>query len=343
MRRVVIERAGGHDRLEIREQPDPTPGPGEVRVRTEAIGVNYADCMVRMGLYESAKEYVGWPITPGFEFAGVVDEVGEGVNEVEQGQRVFGVTRFGAYSSHVVTPAALVLPVPHNLTTAQAGGVLVVFLTAWYALCELVRLRPGQKVLVHSAAGGVGGALVQLAGRAGCQVTGIVGASHKLAGVRELGADHVVDKSKEPLWDRVGQLVPSGFDVVLDANGAETLQNSYRHLAPGGKLVVYGFHGMLPRSRGKPSYLKLAWNLFRIPRFHPLRMTNDNRSVLAFNLSYLFDQVTVFQEATTQLSDWLEAGEIRPLPVTEYDFHDVARAHQDLESGRTTGKLILRV
>ncbi|MBM4361241.1 MAG: alcohol dehydrogenase catalytic domain-containing protein, partial [Deltaproteobacteria bacterium] len=222
-RRVVVHSAGGHERLCIESPPRPEPGPGEVRVRVRAIGVNFADVVVRMGLYESAKEYVGWPITPGFECAGWVDALGPGVSDLRVGDEVVALVRFGAYATDVVAPRAQVFPRPAALPLEDAGAFFVVHLTAWYALRELCRLRPGSRVLVHSAGGGVGLALVRMATHLGAEVTGVVGAGHKVGAVRAAGALHVVDRSAEPLWPAVERAAPGGFHAVLDANGVDTL------------------------------------------------------------------------------------------------------------------------
>ncbi|MFN7134248.1 MAG: synaptic vesicle VAT-1 family membrane protein [Myxococcales bacterium] len=316
------------------------PGAGEVRVRVSAAGVNYADCVVRMGLYASAKEYVGWPITPGFEFAGEVDAVGEGVTDLQVGDAVLGVTRFGGYATHVVVPRVQLFSIPPGWTHAQAAGFPAVYLTAYFALFELAHPRPGCDVLVHSAAGGVGSALLTLGRIAGCRMVGVVGASHKIEAAIAAGADTVIDKSREDLWPAAERLAPKGYEVVLDANGVSTLRDSYAHLASPGKLVVYGFHSMLPHS-GRPNWLKLARDWLRTPRFNPLDMTNANRSVLAFNLSYLFDEQRRFVEAMARLRGWIDEGRIPPPRVTTFPLAQVADAHRALESGQTVGKLVL--
>jgi NADPH:quinone reductase-like Zn-dependent oxidoreductase len=159
--------------------------------------------------------------------------------------------------------------------------------------------------------------------------------------VRAAGADSVIDKSATDLFEAAERLSPDGYDVVLDANGVETLRASYEHVRPGGRLVVYGFHSMLPRGRGSPSWPGLAVSWLRTPRFDPLRMTNDNRSVLAFNLSYLFDRHDLLAEGMAALFAWLRAGALRPPPVTTYPFERVADAHRAIESGSTVGKLVL--
>ncbi|MBU8900007.1 zinc-binding dehydrogenase [Corallococcus sp. H22C18031201] len=340
-RKVVIHKAGGHERLLIEPMSVPEPGAGEVVIATEAVGVNYADCVVRMGLYASAREYVGWPITPGFEVAGTVAAVGRDVTDVSPGMRVFGVTRFDGYATHVRIPRHQVFALPAGWTMAQAAGFPAVFLTAYYALWELAHPKPGANVLVHSAAGGVGGALLQIGRIAGCRMVGVVGGPHKVAVARELGAEVVIDKSREDLWVVAQHAAPRGYDVVLDANGPSTLRESYRHLASPGKLIIYGFHSMLPRQGGRPNFARLAWDWLRTPRFNPLALTNDNTSVLAFNLSYLFESRGVLQEAMTRLLGWVEAGRLVAPRVTTFPLDQVADAHRALESGTTVGKLVL--
>lgn len=339
--RVVIHRAGSYDRLQLESFASPPPGPDEVAIAVRAAGINYADVVVRMGLYSSAKKYVGWPITPGFEVAGHISAVGDNVRDWSVGDPVFAVTRFGGYTTHLVVPSHQVWALPCGLDFHQMAALPAVFGTAWFALHFLAHPRPGDRVLVHSAAGGVGGSLVQLARAAGCEVVGVVGASHKVETARALGCTHVIDKSTEPLWPRAKALSNRGYDVILDANGVSTLAHSYAHLRPAGKLVVYGFASMLPRTGGRPSWGKLAWDWLRTPRFNPLELTTTSRSVLAFNLSYLFDRTELMDEAMQLLVQMLADGRFRPPGTTTYPLTDVARAHRDLESGQTTGKLVL--
>lgn len=342
VRRVRIRRPGGYGRLEIEHFDPGTPGPGEVLIGVRAAGVNYADSTIRMGLYSSAKKYVGWPITPGFEFAGTVRAIGEGsVVRYRVGDKIFGVTRFGAWASHLVVDQSLILPLPPKMSLEQAAGFPTVFLTAYYPLFVLTRLRPPDAVLIHSAAGGVGGALIQLCRIAGCRIVGVVGAAHKVELARALGADVVIDKSRQDLWREAERAAPDGYAIVLDANGAASLRESYRHLAAGGRLVTYGFHSMFPRGADRPNRLKLAYDWLRTPRFHPLRLVTENRSVLAFNLSYLFDQRELFGDAMEDLLRWLEEGRLKPLPIQTFPVEQVAEAQRALESGNTTGKLIL--
>jgi NADPH:quinone reductase-like Zn-dependent oxidoreductase len=344
MKKIVIERPGGYRQLKIKEFPTPSPRKNEVLIEISAAGVNFADVFIRMGLYKSAKEFVGWPITPGFEFAGTVVKSGHGVPDLAEGTPVFGVTRFGAYSTHLCAPRHQVFIIPDNskFTSDQWAGFPTVFLTAYHGLYQNFAFRPCMRILVHSAAGGVGGALLQLGKIARCQMIGVVGSSHKVIAALELGADFVIDKSKQDLWKQARKICPSGFDVVFDGNGPATLKQSYRHLAPMGKLVAYGYHSMLSKRGGFPNYFKLVCQYLRVPRFSPLNMTNENKSLIAFNLSYLFHRTDLLKEAMQDLLKWVEEGRIKAPPLTAFAYHKVADAHRALESGTTVGKLILK-
>jgi NADPH:quinone reductase-like Zn-dependent oxidoreductase len=341
MRKVVIEKAGSYDQLKIKEFPNPKPGKGELLIETRACGVNFADCVVRMGLYRSAKQFVGWPITPGFEVSGIVAEVGEGVTKFALGQKVIAITLFGGYATHIVVPENQVFALPESLDFAQGAAIPVVFLTAYYALFELAHPRKKNTILIHSAAGGVGSTLVQFGKLADCQVVGVVGSSHKVKYVKSLGCHQVIDKSTQDLWLEADKLAPDGYDIILDANGADSLRQSYQRLSLGGKLVVYGFHTMFSKGRGKPNWFKLLWDYWRTPCFNPLYMTNDNRSVLAFNLSYFLGKKEILREDMDILLKWIEEKKIIPPHVKTYPLEHVEDAQHELESGQTIGKLVL--
>ena len=341
MKKIVIHKPGGYRQLVIEEHPDPAAGAGEVLIDVAAIGINYADCVTRMGLYASAKHYVGYPVTPGFEVAGTVRSVGAEITDLQPGMQVLAVTRFNGYATQLVVPRGQVFHLPRQLTMESAAGFPAAALTAWFALFELAHPHPGDRMLVHSAAGGVGSMLVQMGRIAGCKVTGVVGSSHKVASVQQLGADAVIDKSSTALWKAAEASAPDGYDIILDANGVATLRQSYRHLAPVGKLVVYGFHSMLRTRGGVPGKLGLAIDYLRTPRFSPFDLTTRNRSVLGFNLSFLFDRKAILATGMHRLLQWLQQGKLQPPAISTYPFEAVADAHRALESGQTVGKLVL--
>ena len=345
VKKIVIERPGGYRRLQVQECENPTPGDNEVLVEITAAGINFADVFIRLGLYKSARKFVGWPITPGFEFSGRVLECGGGVTDLAEGASVFGISRFGAYATHLCVPRKQVYLIPEDskFTSDQWAAFSAVFLTAYHGLFQNFVLRPKMKILVHSAAGGVGGALLQLGNIADCRMTGVVGSTHKVNTAFDCGAAQVIDKSKEDLWARAREICPDGYDVVFDANGPVTLKRSYRHLAPAGKLVAYGFHSMLSTYGGIPNYIKLLLEYFRVPRWSPLNMTQENKSLMAFNLSFLFHRMDLLQESMQDLLRWVEDGKIKAPALQSFPFEKVADAHRALESGTTVGKLILKI
>jgi synaptic vesicle membrane protein VAT-1 len=340
MQRIVIARPGGYDALALVEAPDPAPGPGEVVIACEACGVNYADGVIRMGLYASARELHGYPITPGFEVAGRVAALGPGVSGWQIGDEVIGLSLFDGYASHLKLPVEGVFAKPAGLDMAQAATLPTVFLTAWWMVHRQVYPQPGDTWLVHSAAGGVGSALLQLARLAEVHAVGVVGATHKVEHARAMGAREVIDKSARALWPAAEALAPGGYQAIFDANGVATLRDSYAHVAPTGKLVVYGFHSMLPRD-GRLNWLTLAWHWLRTPRFNPLCMSQENRSVLAANLSFLQSHAPSLRAGMLWLLERFADGRLEPLPVEAFPLAEAAAAQRRLESGRTVGKLVL--
>lgn len=322
------------------ESPDPEPGPGEVVIAVEAAGVNYADGIIRMGLYESAKKLHGYPITPGFEVAGRIAAVGEGAGNWQVGDPAIGLTLFNGYATHLKIGIDGLFSIPAGISMAQAATLPTVFLTAWWMIHRQLHPEPNETWLVHSAAGGVGSALLQLGRLAGARVVGVVGAAHKVEHATAMGAEAVIDKSSEDPWPAAEALAPDGYQAIFDANGVATLAESYRQLAPTGRLVIYGFHSMLPRN-GRLNWWKLARDWLRTPRFNPLAMTRDNKSVLAANLSFLQSHAPSLRAGMLWLLERFASGELRPLPVETWPLAEAARAQQRIESGQTVGKLAL--
>jgi NADPH:quinone reductase-like Zn-dependent oxidoreductase len=340
MRRILIDKPGDYDALRMVEEPDRAPAAGEVAIDVEACGVNYADSIVRIGLYASAKTLHGYPITPGFELAGRITQVGGGVDAWKIGDPVLALTLFGGYASQVCLTADRIFPRPTAMDAAQAAALPTVFLTAWFMVHQQVHPRPEHIWLVHSAAGGVGSALAQLGRLAGVRVVGVVGAEHKIATAIAAGCTEVIDKSREDLWARARALAPQGYDAVFDANGVSTLGASYAHLAPMGKLLIYGFASMLPRD-GHLNWLRLGWHWLRTPRFNPLQMTQSNRSVLACNLSFLSAHASLLREGMQWLLARFDEGQLVAPPVVRYPLARAADAQRAIESGTTVGKLVL--
>ena len=338
MKRVVVRKPGGHDALELIEEADPPVSAGQARVSVKACGVNYADAIVRMGRYEAAKGQ--YPITPGFEFSGILDAVGPGAQRFREGDRVFGITRFGGYTSSIVVPESQLYPCPKGWDFADCAGFPAVFLTAYYGLFKAAHVAPGETLLVHSAAGGVGTAMLQLAKIARCRAVAVVGAPHKRSVCERLGAAAVIDRSSQDLWEEADHLAPDGFDAIFDANGYSTPRPGFERLALGGRLVIYGFAEVLPRGRAMPNLRSLI-RFARIPKFSPWEMTAANRAVLGFNVIFLFHKAELASAAINELLLWISEGKIEKSPITTFPLERVADAHRAIESGTTVGKLVL--
>ena len=340
LKKIQIVKPGSYDTLKLIEQAIPAVAENQVLIKVKACGVNYADSIVRMGLYASAKELHGYPITPGFEIAGIISEIGSDVHDFKVGDEVVALTLFGGYCSHIVLAQDRVFHKPANLTFSQAAALPTVFLTAWFMIREQVMPKAGDSWLVHSAAGGVGSALCQLGRIAQCNVVGVVGSTHKCDSALAMGATHIIDKSKKDLWQEAQRLAPKGYQAIFDANGVSTLKQSYQHLAPMGKLCVYGFASMLPHN-GKLNWLKMAIDWLRTPRFNPLDMTQSNKSVMAANLSFLSEHAGLLRVGMKELMDLFAKGYLIAPAITQFPLAEAAKAQALIESGKTVGKLVL--
>jgi NADPH:quinone reductase-like Zn-dependent oxidoreductase len=334
--RVVVTRFGGPHVLELREEDLPPLAKGQLLLRVRAAGVNFADIFAREGLYGPGPRA---PFVPGFEVAGEVEAAGPDTPKPEG--RVFAVSRFGGYSSRLVVQAARTYPIPRDWTFEEAAGFPGTYLTAWQGIANVARMRAGEKLLVHSAAGGVGIAAGQIARALEIEAIGTVGSPGKLEEARAAGYAHVFDYKARDFEAAVREVSPAGVDVVLDAiGGGGVFEKGYRLLRPGGRLLCYGLAGMTPRGV-RPSYLRLALEWLRLPRFDPIRLIDDNKTVSGFQVLRLWEEEAVLQDSMKDLLALAEKGALRPRVSRTFPLAQAAAAHQLLHSGTTTGKLIL--
>jgi NADPH:quinone reductase-like Zn-dependent oxidoreductase len=331
VRAVVITRHGGLEALQVQERPQPVCGPGQVRIAVAAAGVNFADLLARQGLYADAPKP---PMVVGYEVAGTVSEVGAGAEGVAVGDRVMAATRFGGYAEEVVVPAADVVPLPLRLTFEEGAAVPVAYATAWAGLFTYANLQPGERVLVHAAAGGVGTAAVQLASGHGAEVWGTASPA-KHEAVRAQGAEHALDYTRDG-WDRG---LP-GFDVVLDALGGRSLRRSYRLLRAGGRVVAYGASSVMHGE--KRDLLRAAPEALRMFRgFNAIRQMSDSKSVIGLNMLRLWDDRGTLEPWISPLRAGLEEGTLRPVVAAAVPFDRAAEAHRLLTERRNVGKVVL--
>ena len=338
MRAIVLERHGGPEVLRVREIPDPAPGAGEVRVRVEAIGVNYAEVLSRKGLYGWAP---GMPYTPGMEAAGTIDALGAGVEGRSIGERVLVGTQYGAYAEKLVVPERQALPAVPGFSTEENAAIGVNYLTAWVALMEMARLRPTDRVLVTAAAGGVGTAAVQIATRFGCATVGLAGSDAKLDRIRALGAEAAVNYRGAGFKARLREAAGSeGFDVVLEVVGGDVFRAVWPVLAPFGRVVVAGFASLALQKWNPLSWLR-TWR--DLPKASIQSLAPASAGFMATHLGYLLADPPRLARVWGELMAFVAAHGIRPVVGATFSFGEMAEAHRFMESRQSVGKIVVRM
>src|SRR5215831_17592122 len=338
MRQAVITRRGGPEVLQIRDAPDPAPGPGEVRIAVRAAGVNFADVLARLGLYPDAPPL---PAVVGYEVSGVVDAVGADVSAFRVGDRVLALTRFGGYSTAVVVSAAQTFATPPQLTDIEAATLPVNYLTASIALYRLANVGPREIVLVYGAGGGVGIAATQLAKLRDAVVIGTASTS-KIDAIRALGVDHAVDHRQQDVAAEVRRLTSErGADVILDPIGGRQFAVSYDLLAPLGRLVIYGVSSVATGERR--NLWRAVRTVLAMPSFRPLSLMNRNRAVLGLNLGHLWGEARQLHTAMESILQDVTAGRLRPVVAATFPLERAGDAHRYLQSRANIGKVVLTV
>jgi NADPH:quinone reductase-like Zn-dependent oxidoreductase len=330
MRAVVITKHGGPAVLQVQEQADPSLGAGQVRIDVSAAGVNFADVMARMGLYPDAPKT---PCVVGYEVAGTILELGEGVEELSVGQRVLAGTQFGGYATQVVVPASDVVALPDELSFAQGAAIPVNYGTAWAALVGYGSLRSGDRVLVHSAGGGVGIAATQIAKAGGAEVYGTASPG-KHARIRELGVDQTLDYTT-PGWERG---LPQ-FDVILDAVGGASFRRSYSLLRPGGRLVAYGASALVSGQRR--NIVGALRVVARMPRFNLIKQMSESKAVIGLNMLSLWKDRGTLRPWIEPLQAMLADGTVKPVVAGEFELERTGEAHTMITERRNVGKVVL--
>jgi NADPH:quinone reductase-like Zn-dependent oxidoreductase len=330
MRAVVITKHGGPAVLEVQERPDPAIGPGKVRIDVAAAGINFADVMARMGLYPDAPKT---PCVVGYEVAGTVLELGEGVEGLSHGQRVVAVTKFGGYASQVVVPQDDVFALPDELSFEQGAAIPVNYGTAWAALIGYGSLQPGERVLVHSAGGGVGIAATQIAKRVGAEVYGTASPG-KHARCEELGVDHAIDY-RQSGWERD---LPK-FDVILDAVGGKSFRTDYAMLRAGGRLVAFGASALVSGQRR--NLVTAMRTVIRMPRFNMIKQMSESKAVIGLNMYSLWKDRGTLQPWIAPLREMLDDGTVKPVVAGDFTFEDAGAAQTMITERRNVGKVVL--
>ena len=362
-----MDKAGSMDRLKLTTEELPPPGPGEVRVRVKAVGLNFADVFAILGLYSATPD---GEFIPGLEYAGVVEEIGRGRSRggrgrgrggrgrdekdgrdrgrggsrFQIGDRVMGVTRFGAYASHINIDARYLQPLPQKWEFDEGAAYLTQGMTAYYALKRLGDIQQGDAVLVHSAAGGVGLLAIEMIKKLRGRIVATVGDESKIdflikqAGLRK---NQIILRNERTFGADLDQALKGierdGFALVLDSVSGAFYKPSYDSLLPAGRHVIFGSAGFMPTGKS-PNWLRLAMHYLRRPRLDPLDMMSENKSLMAFNLIWLYERVQDFHDMVREMNQM----RLPPPHVGHhFDFEDARAAIQLFKSGKTVGKVVL--
>ncbi|HET7151004.1 MAG TPA: medium chain dehydrogenase/reductase family protein, partial [Candidatus Acidoferrum sp.] len=339
--RIVVSHYGGPDALQVLEEECPQPHPGEVRVRVLASGVSLPDVLAREGVHPETPRV---PYTPGWDLVGTVDQIGEGVSGFDLGRTVAAMPISGSYAQYICLPERKVIPVPTGLDPAEAVAVVLNYITAYQMLHRSAKVKPGQRVLIHGASGGVGTALLQLGRLAGVEMYGTCSAQAADV-VKELGATPI-DYRNSDFVQEIRRLTGDGVDAVFDGIGGDHLWRSREALREGGRVVVYGFQAKLRAGRmasGTPSgrhpiresailgrYILRNW-------FLPGR-----KSMVPYSIQWLMRlKPAWFRHDLLTLFDLLQQKKINPLIAQRLPLCQARHAHELLGSGGVIGKIVL--
>jgi NADPH:quinone reductase-like Zn-dependent oxidoreductase len=339
MRAVVITRHGGPDVLRVEQRPDPPVGPGEVRIAVRAAGINFADTMARAGVYPDAPSP---PVVVGYEVAGEIESVGDGVDDFKPGDRVLGGTRFGGHAELVSVPTNQVYPLPKKLSFEQGAAVPVNYATAYAALVIMGGLKPGERALIHAAAGGVGIAGIQIAKSIGAEIFGTASAS-KHDAIRGFGIEHPIDYRSQDFVAEVRRIggAKQPLDLVMDAVGGRSFRKSWSLLGAGGRLVCFGASSLVSGERR--NLITALKTYFGMPRFNPIPMMTQSKSVIGLNMLTLWDAKGSLDEYIEPLSEWVADGRLRPVVAEAFPLERGCDAHRFIIERRNVGKVVLTV
>jgi NADPH:quinone reductase-like Zn-dependent oxidoreductase len=340
MRAVILKATGPPENLVVEERPDPDVGSGQIRIAVKAAGINFAELLARTGVYPDAPKP---PSILGYEVAGEVETVGDGVEGFEVGDPVFAPTLFGGQAELVTVPAGDVYRKPERLTFEQTAALPVNYCTALAAMVEMGGLHEGQRVLIHAAAGGVGTAAIQVATGIGAEIFGTASPG-KHEAIRAMGVDHAIDYRSRDFAEAVLDITSGeGVDLIIDATGPTSFRKDYRILRPGGKVVMYGLSevqgakGFLDR-RALSALVRMP--LATSPWWKSLAVMNENKGIFGLNLLDWWKKEGLGRLGS-MLQVRLDAGQFEPVIARTFGFEDAPAAHRYIESRQNIGKVLL--
>ncbi len=331
-----IDNAGSLDNLKLREEKLDDLKDDQVRIEVVSIGLNFADIFAITGLYSATPKD---SFIPGLEYSGYVHSVGKNVVKYKAGDRIIGVTRFGAYANFLDVNENYIYPLPHSWSFEEGAALIAQGLTAYYALFPLGNLKKGQTVLIHSAAGGVGLLANRIAKRFGAYTIGVVGNQNKIYYLKKENFDSYFVRDENFKSKLKERLNGRELNLVLECIGGKIFKESFEALSSTGRLVSYGSANFTPKGNS-PNILKLAVNYFSRPKLDPLSMISENKSVLCFNLIWLWDKIS---EMNHYLNELIELNISAPLIGKKFKFEEIQDALKYFKSGQSIGKVVVNL
>ncbi len=333
---IVIEHHGGPENLKMRESLLSAPAPGELTIKVAAAGVNFADIMARQGLYPDAPAL---PMVVGYEVAGEVIAVGREVDAAWLGKRVFGLTRFGGYSSHVNVPWQQMFEIPLGMDDYAAASVPVAYGTAYALVVAMGHLKSHETLLIHNAGGGVGLAILDLARHIGARTLGTASA-HKHEFLRQRGLDHAIDY-RQPLWatEVMNLTEHRGVELITDPLGGESWRQSQKLLRSTGRLGMFGISAA--SDSGVLGKLKLLKTALQMPFFHPVGLMNRNHGAFGVNMGHLWHEAEMIRRWMGDILQGINEGWVRPYVDRTFKFEAAGEAHAFVEERKNIGKVLL--
>ena len=331
-----ISKAGSINNLKLITENLSDPAENEVTIQVKAIGLNFADIFAIQGLYSATPKE---SFVPGLEYSGIIIKKGSEVGEFEIGDKVMGAIRFGAYTTYLNINKNYILKLPNGWSFEEGAAFIVQSLTAYYSLVELGNIKDQSTVLIHSAAGGVGLYANRIAKRFNAYTIGSVGSSNKIDLLKKEGYDDVIvrgDDFSEKLKKSLGN---RDLNIVLECIGGKIFSESFKQMSAGGRIIVYGA-AQFSTGGSSPNYLKVLTKYLTRPKVDPLSLSDKNKSVMGFNLIYLWDKVELMKK---YLNNILGMNLPKPLIGEVYEFKDLLSTIKKFQTGQTVGKVVVRI
>ncbi len=340
MKAIVFEKPGDALDIKIREWKDPKYNDDEVLIKVKSFGLNFADIMCRKGLYADAPPM---PFICGYEVAGIVEAIGKNITSFTTGDKVLAMVEFGGYAEYAVAREAACFKLPDNMTFAQGASIPVNFLTAYHCLHGTGSFIPGDKVLIHAIAGGVGLSALQLAKLAGAEVFGTASSSSKLELAKKWGCDHLINYSTHSFEDEIKKLNSgSGVDIILDSIGGRNIKKGISILNTGGRIVCFGVSSLSERKLSKiPSMLPDLFPMFAL-NIIPLLL--KSKGLYGVNMLHVArDKQQLVHNYMVEILKLFSEGKLKTIVTQELSWKEMGQAQLDMENRKTTGKVVLNI